>query len=140
MTEPVVQITIRYSSNFDTKKKIVALRGWTGHRPAAAQTFLPSKPLTAHSSRTGISFRQLALCVHLSLAKVENSFPSLMECHSHFQSKADERERSGIPLGENRFCIAGFQGLAAMPCHSQLVGNVMRWLPASVFGSGAQAN
>lgn len=49
--------------------------------------------------------------LHLSLAKVENSFPSLMECHSHFQSEADERERSGAPPGQNGFCMAGSQGL-----------------------------
>lgn len=47
----------------------------------------------------------------ISLAKVENSFPSLMDRHSHFQSEADERERSGVPLGENRFCISGLKRL-----------------------------
>lgn len=49
--------------------------------------------------------------LHLSLAKVENSFPFLMERHSHFQSEADERERGGVPLGENGLCIAGLKGL-----------------------------
>lgn len=77
--------------------------------------------------------------LHLSLAKVGNSFPLLMERHSHFQSEADERERSGVPLGENRFCIPGLKGLQRWLCHPQWVGNVMRWLPTSVFGSGTQA-
>lgn len=51
--------------NQTTEKRqgIVAFRIWTGHKPAAAQAWLPSEPLTSHSSRTGISFRQLALGV-----------------------------------------------------------------------------
>lgn len=49
--------------------------------------------------------------LHLSLAKVGNSFPSLVGRHSHFQSEGDERERSGVPLGEKRFRIPGLKGL-----------------------------
>lgn len=53
--------------------------------------------------------------LHLSPAKVENSFPSLMECHSHFQREADERERSGAPPSQNRYCMAGSQGPQRCP-------------------------
>lgn len=38
-------------------------------------------------------------------------FPSPMERHSHFKSEVDERERSGVPLGGNRFCIPGLKRL-----------------------------
>lgn len=49
--------------------------------------------------------------MHLSLAKVGDSFPSLIERHSHFQSGADESQRSGVLLRENGFCIPALKGL-----------------------------
>lgn len=50
------------------------------------------------------------------------------------------RERSGVLLGENRFLHPGTQRTAALACHPQWVGNIMRWLPARVFGSDTQAH
>lgn len=69
LTESIMQIAVQHSSKFDKKTRIAAFWDWQTRKPAAAQTFLvpslflPSMPLTAHSSRTGISFRQLALHV-----------------------------------------------------------------------------
>lgn len=55
----------------------------------------------------------------LSLAKVENSFPSLMDRNSHFQSEADERERSGVPLGEKKVLHCGTQRTVVLARHPQ---------------------
>ena len=90
----------------EKRHRTVAFRVWTGHKPGYP---------------TGVSLPthhvlEFHLCnwlfmLHLSLAKVGNFFPSTMERHSHFKSEVDERERSGVPLGGNRFCIPGLKGL-----------------------------
>ena len=61
------------------------------------------------------------LVLHLSLPEVGILSPSLMERHSHFQSELDERERSGVLLRGNRFCIPGFKGL------QRCLVNLSRW-------------
>lgn len=47
----------------EKRHRTVAFRVWTGHKPAAAQAWLCNNSLTSHSSRTGISFGQLAFRV-----------------------------------------------------------------------------
>lgn len=90
-----------------------------GHR---ASFSLPTHALVFHLG-TWLSV------LHVSLAKVGDYFPLWMECHSHFQKKVDERER--------RFSILELKG-QHWPPHPQQLGNVLRWLPMSVFGSDRQ--
>lgn len=112
----------QHSPKFDNKTRILAF--WIGgdaslqlHKPFYL-TFLlfliffyPACLSVPTHHVLEFHFGNWLCMLHLSPAKVENSFPSLMECHSHFQREADERERSCAPPSQNRYCMAGSQGL-----------------------------
>lgn len=94
---------------------IVALRVWTGHKSAATQAWLPSKPLTSRSSRTGISFRQLALSVAPLTRQGREFFPLANGTPFSFPER-DRWERAGERevvscWGKIGFCIPGLKGL-----------------------------
>lgn len=95
--------------------------------------FLPSMPLTAHSSRTGISFRQLALHVAPLARQGGEFFPLFNGMSFPFPERGRWKGEKWRPAGAEWLLHGGIPRTAAMPSHSQLVGDVMRRLPASVF-------
>ncbi len=83
----------------ERRQGIVAFRIWTGHKPAAAQAWLPSKPLTSHSSRTGISFRQLALCVAPLTRQRGEFFPLANGTSFSFPERGGWKREKWCPAG-----------------------------------------
>lgn len=82
--------------------KVLTKQGWSC---TSLTLFLPTHHMLEFHLVNWLS------ALKLSLAKVGDSFPSLMERHSHFHRKADERERTGAPLRPgNRFSSAGHKG------------------------------
>lgn len=106
-----------------TEKRIAAFRVWTGLKPAAA--WLPSKPLTSHSSRTGISFRQLALRVAPLTHRSGEFFPLANGTSFSFPERGGwKREKwcpAGVEIGfasqDSKDCSDGLSPPVGGKCH-----------------------
>lgn len=95
----------------EKRHRTVAFRVLTGHKPAAAQAWLPNRSLTSHSSHTGISFRQLAFRVAPLTRQGGEFFPLTNGTSLSFQERGGWKRKKGVPLGGNRLCIPGLKGL-----------------------------
>lgn len=112
----IMQVAVQHASKSDNKTRNAVLKNWLRHKLAAAFVFFAfSYPACVLPPSHHVLEFHLGNWLRVSpLARQGGEFfSSPTECRSHFQRRADERERSGAPPGQNLSLRGGIPKTAA---------------------------